>query len=356
MIPNYIAIVAGCVLIISGCGQTSSSFTLDGGSSGHDAVSSPDHVVGDWRAELAAKQELPLVVPEWFSCPPAMEPCVFCKDASDCTGVFIEEGPCADAKCDSESQFCALEYAEQGKSCADDNLCNGDETCQPIVEEMHCVAGEALVCDDPNPCMDGTCNDGEGCVYEAIEGCVPPLALCRLSGVAGQQVDCPLLMVRLAENVKIPSGADFTLSWSGEAAVLATMEDETCLGAVCLPKEIPQCDGDGLNCNWGTLYPSGHAIIAVPDNMADWGDHITLLFFHLTDPYKPLAEAFLADDGSVVGDDAEFLRARFTLLADIPDDQPEILWMSDFHFSLATGETLAAEAVETPLGPAMGLY
>ncbi|MDC0668309.1 MYXO-CTERM sorting domain-containing protein [Nannocystis radixulma] len=52
------------------------------------------------------------------------------------------------------------EGCQEDADCADDDMCNGAETC----EEGTCTAGTPLDCGDGNVCTDDTCDPGSGCV------------------------------------------------------------------------------------------------------------------------------------------------------------------------------------------------
>jgi hypothetical protein len=64
--------------------------------------------------------------------------------------------------CTGISSACPLDtHQPDGTSCADSDLCDGEETCR----EGNCVSGTALNCDDENICTDDSCNPLAGCQY-----------------------------------------------------------------------------------------------------------------------------------------------------------------------------------------------
>lgn len=174
--------------------------------------------------------------------------------------------------------------------------------------------------------------------------------VCELSGNAGEVVECPLILVRKPEGLTPPSGADFKLSWDSSLASIDYFEYEVCIGDVCMDNQIPTCDID--DCVWGSLT-SGHVIVAVPDDIGDWDGEGTLLFFHATNPAKPISQTYLDPGDNLVGTDALYLTGKFTLLQDVEAESPVVVWMSSAHFSLSTGENLAFSMQQTDIGRAV---
>ena len=131
-------------------------------------------------------------------------PCT--DDACDAQGGCIhtardcgDGNPCTLDSCDSNTGYCQHTLLD----CADDDLCNGLEVCDPASGE--CGAGEPKVCDDGNPCngletcstpsgecipgLSILCDDGDGC--NGMESCDPS---------TGQCVDAPVPLCPLAES------------------------------------------------------------------------------------------------------------------------------------------------------------
>jgi hypothetical protein len=61
-----------------------------------------------------------------------------------------------------------------GTSCADSDVCNGDETCVAGL----CTSGAPLACTDGPACSTGTCDRTNGCSYGPLEGFPGLLCLC----------------------------------------------------------------------------------------------------------------------------------------------------------------------------------
>ena len=118
--------------------------------------------------DLQCKVDLATIV----SCPEVDEPCkaqVCQPDTGKCIDVSINQGkPCAGSKCDADG-FHAASYCLDGQcpeqvasACNDNNVCNGIETCDPLVG---CKPGTPLLCDDGEVCTIDDCNAITGCDY-----------------------------------------------------------------------------------------------------------------------------------------------------------------------------------------------
>jgi hypothetical protein len=236
-------------------------------------------------------------------------------------------------ECSPDSGDCIVVDAPEGTDC-DSGGCLLDPKC----DNQGTCSGTLVDCDDGDTCTADLCVPDQGCTYEAIPDCESKYCICKISGEAGSQTTCPLLLVRDTFETKAPVGADFKLQWDQDSLELVSFLDEVCMGPICLPKTIPTCQPGGTGCVWGSLYPTGHNIVAVPKQLADWDDHGTLLFFHPSDPFAPITDAYLVDD-SLEGEPL-YLNSSFTLAQDIPAEDPVCIWMSAPHFSLANGLSL----------------
>src|SRR5262249_9233983 len=102
-----------------------------------------------------------------------------CTDGDPCTldtcdpvdGCVFPADPCNDDdscttdSCDSQGG-CQHAPAPDGASCANDDPCDGAETCQGGV----CQPGTPPVCDDGDTCTTDSCTPGQGCVAEPLDG------------------------------------------------------------------------------------------------------------------------------------------------------------------------------------------
>lgn len=98
-----------------------------------------------------------------------------CADANQCNGAETCNGsglcvpgtpadcsdgnPCTTDSCEAATG-CAHAARPDGSPCSDGDVCNGFETCQGAV----CTPGNAVVCNDSNPCTTDSCDPVSGCV------------------------------------------------------------------------------------------------------------------------------------------------------------------------------------------------
>jgi len=75
-------------------------------------------------------------------------------DAVDCD----DNNPCSADSCDSATGCVSVNVAS-GTSCSDGDVCDGAETCLDGV----CTAGTPLDCNDLNPCTNDSCHPTDGC-------------------------------------------------------------------------------------------------------------------------------------------------------------------------------------------------
>lgn len=91
-----------------------------------------------------------------------------CQLDPDCRSGFCSGGVCCDAACNAPCESCGMpgfvgscRILDDDAPCPDADHCNGVETCQGGA----CVPGEALECEDGDPCTDDTCETTSGCVF-----------------------------------------------------------------------------------------------------------------------------------------------------------------------------------------------
>lgn len=295
------------------------------------------------------------------------EDCVGLDDGNPCTGTWYcsndecvinpstvvkcpeYAGDCQIWTCNPQSGECVAADAEDAFEC-DGGACMLDAAC-----DAGACTGEAVDCDDGDECTEDICDPVTGCEHVLDPGCLSKYCICEVSGTEGDEVTCPMLLVRDNDQVKAPVGADFELQWDPGAVALANFADEVCMGPICMPKVIPTCAGEGTGCVWGSIYPTGHNIVAVPKELVAWEDHGTLLLFHPSDSFKIVSQAYF-DGAAIVGDDALFMAAKLTLEKDIPAEDPVCLWMADPHFSLPSGLSLDIKVEDTDAGRAIVVY
>ena len=81
--------------------------------------------------------------------------CVYCTIDANCTTSICYTGSCV-------ANQCQYTPKTAGYSCADNTVCNGDETCDGFGV---CVSGSPRDCDDLNSCTDDFCNAVTGCYH-----------------------------------------------------------------------------------------------------------------------------------------------------------------------------------------------
>ncbi len=85
-----------------------------------------------------------------------------------CTNATVDDGnPCTMDWCDPSSGPVHMPLAA-GTACADENVCNGAESCNA---EGACAAGTPLVVDDGDVCTTDTCDVKQGVSHAAQPGC-----------------------------------------------------------------------------------------------------------------------------------------------------------------------------------------
>ncbi len=86
----------------------------------------------------------------------------------------------------------ACHHSSDDNACSDGNVCNGIETCDAAAG---CLPGEALHCDDGNPCTVDSCDPVEGCLHEARDALCDNGLWCdgqeRCDAVLGCQAGTP---------------------------------------------------------------------------------------------------------------------------------------------------------------------
>ena len=94
-----------------------------------------------------------------------------CTAAAQCDSGHCVEGVCCESSCSGTCMTCKLAGsaglclpAPDGTPCPDGNACNGEEVC--LLQE--CVSGEPLDCDDDNPCSTDACDPLNGCVHAPL--------------------------------------------------------------------------------------------------------------------------------------------------------------------------------------------
>ena len=248
---------------------------------------------------------------------------LLCKTDSDCTGKLVSAtvlGPCQLEACVGGA--CELTVRD-GLPCDDGDACTGSGTCDGTV----CTHGPALACDDGDPCTDdacvqgqctgtpntATCDDGDPCTFDDFCGdgvcegtpdpeCVPPLGdtICVVTGAKGDEVACPVRLVRLDATVALPAALQLQVLYDAQHLQFVRFEDESCIAGPCQLMPTPPTP----------LWPTGHTVSQTPGDPANWSGKGTIVVANVSDPTAAITEAWLDADGVVQGD-PQFVQAVF---------------------------------------------
>jgi hypothetical protein len=93
---------------------------------------------------------------------------VMARDAGTCSAPGKTGQPCDDGdRCTLDDACNAGLCAGTRVDCADGNVCDGEETCDPATGR--CRPGTPLVCDDGDPCtIDQPCDPAGGCIVRRL--------------------------------------------------------------------------------------------------------------------------------------------------------------------------------------------
>ncbi len=117
----------------------------------------------------------------------AVEDGAACDDGDACTTTGIcaggacepgppvlcpDDGPCTEGVCDPSTGTCSVVPRPPGAPCPDGDFCNGEELC----DGGACMPGDALDCDDADPCTADRCEPAAGCRHDPVEdaACTEP--------------------------------------------------------------------------------------------------------------------------------------------------------------------------------------
>ncbi|MCB9738961.1 MAG: hypothetical protein H6747_06815 [Deltaproteobacteria bacterium] len=114
-------------------------------------------------ADCVGKEGADLCVGPMY-CDKAKHECVPIKKVQcDTSG----DGPCTHTACVPKTGACVQTALADGTLCAGNTLCTGVQICASGA----CVTGEAVNCDDVNPCTVDSCEDKQGgCLHQALDG------------------------------------------------------------------------------------------------------------------------------------------------------------------------------------------
>ena len=203
-----------------------------------------------------------------------------CSADDMCNSGHCTDGVCCESECSGECRGCNVggQWGHcvplpDGAACPDGNLCNGDETCQ----QGQCQPGQPLDCHVANRCVTDSCDPQQGCVYTPLADGTPcpngnvcdGQESCR-DGVCqyGEALDCDDHNPCTEDSCDPASGCHYPPRPDGSDCGGGACGPATCLGGYCLPQDESLCD-DGDPCTADSCDPaSGCDNRTLPDGYA----------------------------------------------------------------------------------------
>jgi len=266
---------------------------------------------------------------------------------------------CTNDACDPAFGCVAINNTDP---CSDDDVCTVEDVCAAGA----CVSGADLDCSDGDVCTDddcdaadgclnpfntAPCDDGDACVSgeSCLEGvcgggvlessCYPEGAICVVDGLAGDEVVCPLLLARATEDTSLPAALQVNIDYPTSVVSVIAFTDVLCLGPgggePCFDQDVPP----------GTLFPTGHGVSMAPAAIEDWAGLGTLIIANISNPLASISEAYLDENGDVIGD-ALFLEMHVSLTEDATPAAPVFLTASGVIGSTPASDSMDAEIID----------
>ncbi len=201
---------------------------------------------------------------------------------NDCDGETDEEAcddgsVCTEDRCGEDGE-CVFEPAPDDTSCGDGDACNGLELCKA----GECVAGEALDCDDGEPCTDDACDPVEGCRSEPNEAACEDGNACTEGDrcadgacVPGAPPDCDDGDPCTDDRCSISSGCEHTDNEADCDDGSPCTTEDYCRGGECFGGPPPDCD-DGNPCTEDRCDPEDGCVNPPNAEPCDDGDECTV--------------------------------------------------------------------------------
>ena len=213
-----------------------------------------------------------------------------CNDGDACTiGDACGNGQCGSTQlqeCDDEDVCNGQETCDSLVGCQpgipllceDNDVCNGVGTCDP---QQGCASGIPLDCEDGNPCSGQQCDPDVGCLYEPVEGPCDDGNECTEIGecvggqcVAGAVLECDDQDICTTDGCNPLQGCTHSLNEAPcDDADLCTTGDHCHLGECIGGMEIP-CD-DGNDCTADSCDADGGCQFVPTDGNCDDGSKCT---------------------------------------------------------------------------------
>ena len=219
--------------------------------------------------------------------------------------------------------------------CSDGNPCTSD-SCS-VTEGCLFLPDEGKACNDGNICTEDdqctlTPQGSTVCEGESIPDCSETFPLCELVGNAGNEVECPVNVVRESSTSPGVAAMQFDLEYNPAELVLVNAT-----GSLC-PTPDPNLCFDVDLMPSGNLS-SGHTVSSQPSDPALCAGDVTYILSNIADPFALVSEAFLDAGGDTVGDSLIFT-LRFTLASNATAGSPAVVSVSNI-----VGASAEAEAI-----------
>ncbi len=166
-----------------------------------------------------------------------------------------------------------------GANCDDGDVCNGFNFCAANT----CVAGQALACDDGNPCTKDLCESTKGCFHTPHQsGCDDGNACttddtCTSGACIGVLLKCDDLNPCTSNNCTIAKGCVYVASGGACDDSNPCTTSDTCIDANC-SGSLKSCD-DNVACTVDSCATDGscsHDAVSLNNSGCDDGDICTL--------------------------------------------------------------------------------
>lgn len=340
-------------LIASACGTPETGAPLSGHQPGADPPSAPDTLDADTHESDGADVEADTNGTR----PDRTDASGDAEGAPDATspGDTTSPAACVDQPegCD-DGDACTNDYCIPTKGCVHTAVsCGGDHECLDATCDSVVGCSNELdhsACDDANPCTldectllfgcinaatNQPCDDGDWCTVDdrCIEGtceglkksaCEEPI--CRLTGAAGDEVDCPIGLVRASIQSPDPVNLTYTVAYDHEALRFKGYR-EVLSGNGGATVQVPPA-----------ALSSGHEVTLVPEAEAWKGFGATNIAIY-GPPYPSISDAHFGPGGELVGT-PEFMSMRMELLVDAYPQKPLVVGLVDGAAVGASGESI----------------
>ncbi|MEO7592544.1 MAG: hypothetical protein ABI134_15110 [Byssovorax sp.] len=191
--------------------------------------------------------------------------CVAADGTPVCTATAATEQSCSDhADDDCNGRIDCLDDACAGSSCEDGDACTQGETCASTA----CGGGQAISCDDMNPCTDDACDPAKGCTHTDNTTPCDDGDACTTSDVCAAGACKPGTATPCDDQNSCTDDACNPATGCTHADNTAACDDgnvcttlDVCAGGACKPGPAKSCD-DQNPCTDDTCDPAagcGHA-------------------------------------------------------------------------------------------------